>query len=79
MRGLGFRGLGFRGLGFSFRVLTAGFTACGFGFGGWGCRKEAHMSALGNHGLQMSSVFLWWLSPVRLYSLYEILYPKRRI
>ena len=28
--------------------------------------------------LQLGSVF-WWLSPVRLYSLYNILYPKRRI
>ena len=26
----------------------------------------------------MSSVF-WWLNLVRLYSLYKILYPKRRI
>ena len=24
-------------------------------------------------------VFFWWLNPVRLYSLYKILYPKRRI
>ena len=29
-------------------------------------------------GQQMSSVF-WWLNLVRLYSLYNILYPKRRI
>ena len=24
-------------------------------------------------------VFCWWLNPVRLHSLYKILYPKRRI
>ena len=29
--------------------------------------------------LQVSNVLFWWLNLVRLYSLYEILYPKRRI
>ena len=40
--------------------------------------KHIRLRVLGCPDSQMSSVF-WWLNPVRLCSLYRILYPKRRI
>ena len=31
------------------------------------------------HICHVSNVFFWWLNLVRLYPLYKVLYPKRRI